>query len=56
MTQRFILDENVVILALKQENARGEPDPICRDLFTQIIDICHTIVVDPNLWNKYQQQ
>ena len=56
MTQRFILDENVVILALKQENAQGEPDPICRDLFTQIIDICHTIVVDPNLWNKYQQQ
>ena len=56
MTQRFILDENVVILALKQDNAQGEPDPICRDLFTQIIDICHTIVVDPNLWGKYQQQ
>jgi hypothetical protein len=56
MTQRFILDENVVILAQKRENDRGEPDSTCLNLFTQIITICHTIVVDHNLWSKYQHQ
>ena len=77
MTQRFILDENIVILAAtsghcnllndaaihlgrkhsdlaeKGETDRGEPDLSCRTLFTQIIEICHTIVLDPTLWDKY---
>ena len=56
MTQRFILDENIVILAEKGETDRGEPDLSCRTLFTQIIEICHTIVLDPILWDKYHSQ
>jgi hypothetical protein len=56
MTLRFILDENVVILAQKRENDRGEPDSTCLDLFNRIIDICHTIVLDPNLWDRYHRQ
>lgn len=56
MTQRFILDENIVILAQKEENDRGERDLACLDLFTRIITICHTIVVDFDLWNRYQSQ
>ncbi len=56
MTQRFILDENIVILAEKGETDRGEPDLSCRTLFAQIIEICHTIVLDPILWDKYHSQ
>ena len=56
MTLQFILDENVVILAQRRENDRGEPDPTCLNLFAQIITICHTIVVDYDLWNQYQHQ
>lgn len=54
MTQRFILDENVVILAQTQETAQGETDLTCLNLLNQIIDICHTMVMDSNLWGKYQ--
>ena len=56
MTQRFILDENIVIFAQKRENAESESDSTCLDLLTQIITICHAIVVDFNLWDKYQHQ
>ena len=56
MTRRFILDENIVILAEKGEDDSGEPDLSCRTLFTQIIEICHTIVLDPTLWDKYHGQ
>ena len=56
MTQRFILHENVVILAQKGENDSGERDPTCMELLTRIIRICHTLVLDVNLWVKYQSQ
>ena len=56
MTQRFILDENIVILAQKGENSSGDTDPTCLNLFNRIIDICHTIVLDDSLWNKYKRQ
>ena len=48
MTQRYILDENIVILAQKQENDSAEPDATCLTLFNKIIEICHTIVFDPD--------
>ena len=56
MTPRFILDENVIILAQKRENDRGEPDSTCLYLLNQIIIICHPIVVDSILWRKYERQ
>ena len=56
MTPRFILDENVIILAQKRENDRGEPDSTCLHLLNQIIIICHPIVVDSILWRKYERQ
>ena len=56
MTQRFILDENIVILAQRGENDSGETDVTCLQLVTQIIRICHTIVFDTILWNKYLHQ
>ena len=56
MTQRFILDENVVILAQLVENDHGERDTTCLELIQQIIQICHTIVYDPALRENMFQQ
>lgn len=56
MTQRYILDENIVILAQKQENDSEERDSTCRQLLNDIIEICHTIVFDPLLWDKHYEQ
>ena len=56
MTRRFILDENVIILAHKQEDDHGVPDRTCRDLLERIIDICHPLVLSPWLQDKYWEQ
>ncbi len=53
---RFILDENVVILAQQGLDEHGNPSPVCADLIRQIIEICHTITVDDVLWDKYDDQ
>ena len=56
MTSRFILDENVVILAQQGLDEYGNANPGCADLVQQIIEICHTVVVDDVLWDKYMEQ
>ena len=56
MTPRFILDENVVILAQQGLDKYGNTNPACADLIQKIIEICHTIVVDDVLWDKYIEQ
>lgn len=56
MTQRFILDENIVILAQTGMDDHENPDSVCHDLVTAIIDICHSIVADDELWERYQRQ
>ena len=56
MTPRFILDENVVILGQQGLDKYGNANPVCADLIQQIIEICHTIVVDDVLWDKYIEQ
>ena len=56
MTERFIIDENVAILAQKVENAHGEADNTCRQLVDNIIEICHSLVFDGVLWSKFYQQ
>ena len=56
MTSRFILDENVVILAQLGTDDQGNPNRVCLDLILRIIDICHPIVVDDVLWDKYMDQ
>ena len=52
----FILDENVLILAQTGLNDREQPDPTCSNLVNNIIRICHTIVIDAALFNKYRSQ
>ena len=56
MNPRFILDENVIILAQQGRDEHGYTNPECADLVQQIIKICHTIVVDDVLWDKYVVQ
>ena len=56
MTRRFILDENVVILAQQGRDEYGNYNPGCASLLHRIIEICHTIVVDDVLWGKYDEQ
>ncbi len=56
MTTRFILDENVVILAQRGLDENDAPSPVCADLVQRIIEICHTIVVDDILWDKLENQ
>ena len=56
MTQRFILDENVFICAQLETNVRGGPDSTCLDLLQRILDICHPIVLDEQLYGKIQRQ
>ena len=56
MNQRYVLDENIVILAQNLQNDTGDDDSTCRRLLDIIIDICHTIVLDGVLWAKYYNQ
>ena len=56
MTPSFILDENIVILAQQTKDDRGGDSLVCYDLVRDIIDICHTIVVDDILWDNYMDQ
>ena len=53
MNSRFILDENIIILAQRGRDEYGNTNPGCADLVQQIIEICHTVVVDDVLWAKY---
>ena len=56
MTPCFILDENIVILAQQGLDEYGNANPECASLIQQIIEICHTLVVDDVLWDKYVEQ
>lgn len=54
--KEFILDENVLISAQTGLNDREQPDATCTNLVNNIIRICHTIVIDTSLFNKYRSQ
>ena len=56
MNPRFILDENIVILAQQGLDEYGNVNPVSADLVQQIVEICHTLVVDDVLWDKYDEQ
>ena len=56
MTLSFILDENVIILAAKRENDRGEYDLTCFQLLVRILDICYPLVMDDGLRGKWLRQ
>ena len=56
MTPRFILDEDVIILAQMGTDHRGNPSTACFDLLAEIVRICHPILVDDVLWARYLHQ
>lgn len=48
-----MLDENIIILAAKMENEKGEPDLTCLQLLLDIIKKCHTMICSDNLLKRY---
>ena len=54
--KEFILDENVLIFAQTGLNEYENADPTCANLVNSIIRICHTIVIDLALYQRYQRQ
>jgi hypothetical protein len=52
----FVVDENVLIFALKVENAQGEVDLTALTALSDILTNCHSIAVDDELFNKYMQK
>ncbi len=53
MKRKFVVDENVIILAEKLKDESGNFDVMSLKLVTDIITECHTLVVDPTLQEKY---
>ena len=57
MTRRFIPDENIIILAQKQQDDRGAADLTCFQLVRGILDNPRAFIgVDYPLWSRYQSQ
>ena len=57
MTRRFIPDENVIILAQKQQDDRGAADLTCFQLVRGILDNPRAFIgVDYPLWSRYHSQ
>ena len=57
MPLRFIPDENIIILAQKQQDDRGAADPTCLRLVQGILSTPRAfMVVNPFLWRKYLKQ
>lgn len=56
MTRYFVLDENVIILAQKGENAQGERDTTCLRLLQSIAINNHALVMASSFWSKYSSQ
>ena len=54
--KQFILDENVLIFAQTGLNEHDEPDSTCAIVVNSIIRICHTIVINIPLYERYQHQ
>jgi len=56
MTNRFVLDENVIVSADTLVDENGNDDASSLNLLTSIITICHSIVVDELLIKKYMKK
>ncbi len=56
MTRYFVLDENIIILAQKGENAQGKRDITCLQLIQAIAANDHALVMGKSFWGKYSSQ
>jgi hypothetical protein len=56
MKGHFVLDENIIILAQKQEDQYGQRDSACLELLRAIEENCHALVVAYSYWGKYESQ
>ena len=56
MKHHFVLDENIIVLAQKREDDRGEPDPTSLEVIRSIISNCHSLVFSDEIWGRYSRQ
>lgn len=56
MKRHFVLDENVLILAQKIENDRGEPDDTSLQLVRAIDANCHSLVISDACSKRWAAQ
>ena len=56
MKWHFVLDENILMFALKREDDHGEPDDTCLQVIQAIIRQCHAFVITSQIWGKYTGQ
>ena len=54
MTEHYILDENIIELAAKGENDRGQSDFSCLTLMLEILKECHITHCSVELLQKYR--
>lgn len=55
MKHEFVLDENILYLAIKGTDERGERDTKSTRLLLLILKNCHKIVVDAELNRRYRK-
>jgi hypothetical protein len=55
MKHEFVLDENILYLAIKGTDERGERDTTSTRLLLLILKNCHKIVVDAELNRRYRK-
>ena len=53
MKRVFLLDENIIILAAKLEDDRGNSDPTALRLAFRIVEKCHRLALHRTIWEAY---
>ena len=53
MKHKFVMDENTVVSALTLEDDQGDPDLTCAQLWVNIANNCHSIVLHDHLRQGY---
>ena len=56
MKRHFVLDENIILLAEKGEDDRGNRDTTCLELIRAIAENCHALVLAEASWGRYSSQ
>ena len=56
MTQKLVLDENIICGAILLKNKHGNHDETSSKLIFQIYGVCHKIVCDKFLWKRYKKR
>ena len=56
MTEKLVLDENVICQAIELKNKDRKPDKTSAKFVSLIYEKCHKIVCDKVLWKRYEKR